>query len=158
MFALGSPSWFIKRKARGSSFRGATAALITGNYHYTTGDVMVTALLDLTHGSQCNQTNSASSQSMNGILQTVQTLNSIQYIKGMKIGKYQRESKFASPRCHDSLELFIGIRIYDTCNQESRVLQAVLETTLEANLTQTPSCRAGAHLGNRRERSLSVKS
>jgi len=50
------------------------------------GDVMVTALLDLTQGPQCNQTNAASSHSMNGILQTFQTLNSIQYIKGFKIG------------------------------------------------------------------------
>lgn len=51
------------------------------------GDVTVTVLLDLTQGPQCNQKNAASMQSMNGILQTFQTLNSIQYLKDLKIGK-----------------------------------------------------------------------
>lgn len=50
------------------------------------GDVTVAVLLDLTQGPQCNQKNAASMQSMNGILQTFQTLNSIQYLKGLKIG------------------------------------------------------------------------
>ncbi len=50
------------------------------------GDVTVSVLLDLTQGPQCSQKNAASMQSMNGILQTYQTLNSIQYLKGLKIG------------------------------------------------------------------------
>ncbi|XP_032778163.2 uncharacterized protein LOC116916942 isoform X1 [Daphnia magna] len=89
------------------------------------GDVTVTVLLDLTQGPQCNQKNAASMQSMNGILQTFQTLNSIQYLKDLKI----------------------GIRIFDTCGQESIALQAVLETALEANLTHGYSCRVGVYLG-----------
>lgn len=42
----------------------------------------------------------------------------------------------------------LGIRIYDTCSQENSALKAVLETALEANLTQSLSCREGVHLGN----------
>jgi hypothetical protein len=54
-----------------------------------TGDVTVAVLLDLTQGPLCIQKNAASMQSMNGILQTFQTLNSIQYLKGLKIGNLQ---------------------------------------------------------------------
>ncbi|EFX63209.1 hypothetical protein DAPPUDRAFT_119420 [Daphnia pulex] len=89
------------------------------------GDVTVAVLLDLTQGPLCIQKNAASMQSMNGILQTFQTLNSIQYLKGLKI----------------------GIRIFDTCGQESIALQAVLQTALEANLTHGLPCRVGVHLG-----------
>jgi hypothetical protein len=50
--------------------------------------------------------------------------------------------------------LFEGIRIFDTCGQESIALQAVLETALEANLTHDFSCRVGVHLGAERIESV----
>jgi len=58
-------------------------------FECNTGDVTVAALLDLTQGLQCNQSNPASRQSMNGMLQTFQTLNSIQYLNGAKLGAFQ---------------------------------------------------------------------
>lgn len=60
-----------------------------------TGDVTATALLDLTQGPECKENNAASTQSMNGILQTFRTLNSIQYLKGLKLG----ERKIMRPSC-----------------------------------------------------------
>lgn len=47
----------------------------------------------------------------------------------------------------DDYQCVIGIRIFDTCGQESIALQAVLETALEANLTHGYSCRVGVYLG-----------
>lgn len=54
------------------------------------GDVMVTVLLDLTHGIYCNQTDPNSSKSMHGLLQTLKTLNSIQFLGSSKIGKHNK--------------------------------------------------------------------
>ena len=51
------------------------------------GDVIVTILLDLTQGIKCDQKSATSSQSMHGIMQTLTTLNAIQFINGVRIGK-----------------------------------------------------------------------
>ena len=50
------------------------------------GDATVTVLLDLTYGAKCNKTSASSSQSMHGLLQTLQTLNTIQFLGSFKIG------------------------------------------------------------------------
>jgi pyridoxal/pyridoxine/pyridoxamine kinase len=88
--------WFTKKKVI-LTFTRQTSQQLNSNVDWflfcnnLTGDVTVAVLLDLTQGPQCNQKNAASMQSMNGILQTFQTLNSIQYLKGLKIGNKEAE-------------------------------------------------------------------